>query len=554
MLATTSPLGTPARSASHTPSGNDTSTSAATCIASLVLPAPPVPVIVHNRLASSRSTSWAISSRRPMNRVSCTGRLWGRLSSDRSGGKSAAKAGCFELVEPVRLGQVGEPMDAEIEQLRPGGEAGHGERPGCLGHEHLTAVPGPAHRLRGSRRDRERGILRSCRPLDVDPHSHPHRRQPGWCRLEGLLGGHRGADGLGRDRATRPPRCPRRCSAASRRSRYRSQPALAGSGPSPTDTAPVTAAATGSTPPHRCTAATPRWTRAPRSGPPATRNGRPPDRRDRTVARPSRSQLPAARRRARTAPRRREGGRRAARRWPATRPFFPPGRRRGAAPPDARPGRDSRRHAARPRRCAPPPGRAARGSRATVPPPPADATPTPRAPPPKPRRTPPTNVSPPPDPTSRPPWRSTISATTSSRRSTAAAITSLLRVPQHGGVGHVNRHERDHPAGQRLEPTGTQPLGQLTSRPRPPGRVGRQPPAKGPRQRAHLRRVDPLPQRTGAIRRATCQQRHRRRRQPVDVGGRRQPALGGHLRGDVARGSPPAAAPVPPTRSRSRPA
>ena len=63
------------------------------------------------------------------------------------------QGGMFELVEPVRLGQVGEPMDAEIEQLRPGGEAGHGERPGCLGHEHLTAVPGPAHRLRGARRN-----------------------------------------------------------------------------------------------------------------------------------------------------------------------------------------------------------------------------------------------------------------------------------------------------------------------------------------------------------------------------------------------------------------
>ena len=103
--------------------------------------------------------------------------------------------GMLELVEAVRLGQVGEPMDAEIEQLRPGGEAGHGERPGCLGHEHLTAVPGPAHRLRGSRRNGS-GVLRPCRPLDVDPHPHPHRRQPGWCRLEGLLGGHRGADGL----------------------------------------------------------------------------------------------------------------------------------------------------------------------------------------------------------------------------------------------------------------------------------------------------------------------------------------------------------------------
>ena len=79
------------------------------------------------------------------------------------------------MIEPVRLGQVREPVDAEIKQLRTGGEACHGERPCCLGHEHLTAVPGPAHRLRDSRRDGESDGLWSCRPLDVDPDPHVHR-------------------------------------------------------------------------------------------------------------------------------------------------------------------------------------------------------------------------------------------------------------------------------------------------------------------------------------------------------------------------------------------
>ena len=36
----------------------------------------------------------------------------------------------------------------------------------------------------------------SRRPLDVDSHPHPHRRQSGWYHLEGLLGGHGGTDSL----------------------------------------------------------------------------------------------------------------------------------------------------------------------------------------------------------------------------------------------------------------------------------------------------------------------------------------------------------------------
>ena len=65
-----------ARSTNHTPSGKVSTISAATWIASRVLPVPPVPVSVSRRDRSSSCLTRDISAVRPIKGVSCTGRFW----------------------------------------------------------------------------------------------------------------------------------------------------------------------------------------------------------------------------------------------------------------------------------------------------------------------------------------------------------------------------------------------------------------------------------------------------------------------------------------------
>jgi len=82
-----------ASSHSHAPSTNRGATSAATCIASRVLPTPPTPVTVTRRVSRSAATSEATSSSRPTNEVSCTDRFPGTASSVRKGGNVVSRPG-----------------------------------------------------------------------------------------------------------------------------------------------------------------------------------------------------------------------------------------------------------------------------------------------------------------------------------------------------------------------------------------------------------------------------------------------------------------------------
>ena len=72
----------------NSPSGYRSAAFAATCSDSRVLPVPPGPVIVTRRFVSSSAPASASSRSRPTNEVSCVGRLFGRASSERSGGNS----------------------------------------------------------------------------------------------------------------------------------------------------------------------------------------------------------------------------------------------------------------------------------------------------------------------------------------------------------------------------------------------------------------------------------------------------------------------------------
>ena len=91
--ATASSSVTAASSASQTPSPDPSRSPAATCRASLVLPAPPAPARVTSREDPTSARTSATSRARPMNADSWAGRLFGSagLPSDRSGGNSARR-------------------------------------------------------------------------------------------------------------------------------------------------------------------------------------------------------------------------------------------------------------------------------------------------------------------------------------------------------------------------------------------------------------------------------------------------------------------------------
>ena len=75
---------------------------AASCSDSRVLPVPPGPVSVRSRVVASSSAASASSASRPTNVVSWVGRLFGRASSVRSGGKSDGRPSAIDLDEAVR--------------------------------------------------------------------------------------------------------------------------------------------------------------------------------------------------------------------------------------------------------------------------------------------------------------------------------------------------------------------------------------------------------------------------------------------------------------------
>ena len=105
-----------ASSQNHAPSRNRGSTSAATCTARRVLPTPPVPVSVTRRaLVQRRRRAPRSSSARPTNDVSCTGRLPGNASSDRSGGNVDGRRGMRHLEDLHRLGEITQQVLTQID-------------------------------------------------------------------------------------------------------------------------------------------------------------------------------------------------------------------------------------------------------------------------------------------------------------------------------------------------------------------------------------------------------------------------------------------------------
>ena len=130
----------------NTPCGKSSTSSAAACSPSRVLPVPPGPVSVNRRTSSrrSRSTTAATSRSRPISGVGWTGRFVGRFSSVRKAGNSFGSPVDDELREPLRPLQVPEPMLAKVAQRDPVGEIVLDQLACRLGDQHLPAVTGRA--------------------------------------------------------------------------------------------------------------------------------------------------------------------------------------------------------------------------------------------------------------------------------------------------------------------------------------------------------------------------------------------------------------------------
>jgi hypothetical protein len=101
--ATSSGPVTASSSTHQTPSGH--SAVAATCAASRVLPLPPGPASVTSRGPASNCRTWRTSVSRPTNPVSCTGRLFGTVSSERSGRGSGVPPSSKTRSGAVRSGR-----------------------------------------------------------------------------------------------------------------------------------------------------------------------------------------------------------------------------------------------------------------------------------------------------------------------------------------------------------------------------------------------------------------------------------------------------------------
>ena len=128
-----------ASSTYQTPSGWRSLRSAAIWSARRVLPQPPEPVSVTSRFASSSSPTSRSSLVRPMNDVSCAGRLFGDASRPRSGGEVVAQVGVTELEHLLGPAEVLQPVRAEIAPGRARRRV-HDEVAGRARRDDLAAV------------------------------------------------------------------------------------------------------------------------------------------------------------------------------------------------------------------------------------------------------------------------------------------------------------------------------------------------------------------------------------------------------------------------------
>ena len=101
-------------------------------------------------LASSRLTSFSSRSR-PMNDVTCCGRLFGVASSERRAGKALAQRGMQDLEDLLGAREVAQTHASEIAQRDVRGQPVAHQHGHCLRDEHLPAV---------------RGAHDACRPVD----------------------------------------------------------------------------------------------------------------------------------------------------------------------------------------------------------------------------------------------------------------------------------------------------------------------------------------------------------------------------------------------------
>ena len=186
------------------------------------LAGPAGPVRVTSRLAASRAPASASSRSRPTNDVSCVGRLFGRASSERSGGNSAASPSADELAERLRLAEVLEPVLAEVAQRDAGGQVRREQAGVVVRDDDLAAVrgrrdPGGTVDVEPDVARRRCGSPRRC----AGPSGRGPRASAGQARGEGALRSTAGRDGR-RPRSRRPrrtsrPRCPPRAAVGARR-------------------------------------------------------------------------------------------------------------------------------------------------------------------------------------------------------------------------------------------------------------------------------------------------------------------------------------------------
>ena len=90
--------------------------SAAVWSASRVLPTPPVPVMVTSGIRRSASVVSTTAWSRPMNELTCGGRLPGSESSDSGRWKSSGRPVPVQLEDAFRSGEIAEAMLPQIDE------------------------------------------------------------------------------------------------------------------------------------------------------------------------------------------------------------------------------------------------------------------------------------------------------------------------------------------------------------------------------------------------------------------------------------------------------
>ncbi len=197
-----------ASSTHHAPSGKQSSRSAAVCAASRVLPQPPAPVSVSSRVSLRAAAMSSSSCSRPTKLVSCSGRLFGSASSERSGSALAGRSGWFSAKTcsgRPRSRSRWVPLSTSV---TPAGscsidEVVHGAR-----EQRLTTVGDPPQPRAATQRDAEViALVAQLRlgGMQSDTHAQP---QPVWPRLpRSALAEPRAPPPPRPTRARTPPRC-----------------------------------------------------------------------------------------------------------------------------------------------------------------------------------------------------------------------------------------------------------------------------------------------------------------------------------------------------------